>query len=87
MFRVEKDPKASLIDGYAKSAKDRSFTDELPGTALQIPNGENQHMDIGDAFALDAAKGFAVSVWVRPTQYGAIISRMDKQSDFAVSIC
>ena len=51
---------------------------DLPGPAIRIA-GKQDHVVLDDAFDFDATKDFTVSVWVRPSSYGAILSRMDAQ--------
>ena len=43
---------------------------------------DERHLDLGPAFDFDASSGFTVSAWVRPTRYGAIISRMDEPNAY-----
>ena len=78
---LDDDSNQSVLDRF-KNVETHKFTDEPVGTAINIASGEKQFLDIGDAFEFDASNGFAVSAWVRPTKYGAIISRMDKQNAY-----
>ncbi len=55
--------------------------DELPGPAVRI-TGTADHVVLGDAFDFDATRDYTVSAWVRPTSYGAILSRMDEQNAY-----
>ncbi len=55
-----------------------AFTDQPPGPAIEIAPGENRHLNLGEVGQLDAAQPVTISAWVRPVEYGAIISRMDE---------
>ena len=72
------DERTKLADAW-KTIRENFVVDPQPvGRAVQITGERDKHPVLGSAFDFDAAKGFAVSAWVKPTQYGAIISRMDE---------
>ncbi len=52
------------------------------GQAVQLANQKDQHVDLGPAFEFDASKNFSVSAWIKPKQFGAIVSRMDESNDY-----
>ena len=54
----------------------------LVGQAVQLAGKKDQHLDLGSAFDFDATKNFSVSAWIKPKQFGAIISRMDGGDDY-----
>ena len=55
---------------------------ESPGDSVRISGEKESHLDLGSVFEFDASRDFAVSVWVRPDKYGAIISRMDEADSY-----
>ncbi|MDG2014320.1 MAG: DUF1553 domain-containing protein, partial [Pirellulaceae bacterium] len=52
------------------------------GRAVSLTGETNQPLALGSTFDFDAAKNFTVSAWVKPTQFGAIVSRMDEASAY-----
>ena len=74
---------SSILPILEQAEKDRRVVVSTLGPTLQITaseDGDDQpvHLDLGPAFAFDAAEGFTVKAWVYPTAYGAILSRMDE---------
>lgn len=52
------------------------------GKSAEITSTADGFANLGTAFNFDAAQEFTLSAWVRPTQFGAIISRMDESNDY-----
>ncbi|MDG1808638.1 MAG: DUF1553 domain-containing protein [Pirellulaceae bacterium] len=48
------------------------------GRAVSLTKENKRPVVLGAAFDFDATKNFTVSAWVKPTQFGAIVSRMDE---------
>lgn len=70
------DSVAAQVTQAVESKRATRLESEL-GPALQIPKGPDHHLELPDGFEFDGSKGFCGSVWVKPEQYGAILSRMD----------
>ncbi len=52
------------------------------GPAIGFAEKDHKPVDLGSLFDFDASIGFAVNCWVKPTKYGAIISRMNEQESY-----
>lgn len=52
------------------------------GKSASITDAADGFANLGPVFNFDAAKEFTLSAWVRPTQFGAIISRMDEANAY-----
>jgi hypothetical protein len=69
---------SAQVESLAKSlVQDQRIASSLFGPAISFNQGVGPHVDLGAAFEFDAEKDFTVSTWVKPKQFGAIVSRMD----------
>ncbi len=71
----------TLSDTLGSLQEADRIKDSLVGNAVEL-TGNNDHIDLGSVFDFDATKNFSVSAWIKPTKFGAIVSRMDDAKDY-----
>lgn len=81
-FFVEATPRLTTVNQAEVKTSPAPFrVEENDVHAIELKSGENAYVDLQQQLSFDGEKEFSISVWVKPTEFGAILSRMGEPEE------